>query len=315
MIEKNLPKLQKNILLKNFTTYKIGGPAKYFFVAKNKEDLLEALEFSKKNRLKIFILAGGSNVLVSDKGFNGLVIKMEIGGIEFLENKVSVGAGFLLSKFASETSKKGFPGFEWAIGIPGATVGGSVYGNAQAFGSRISDNIESVEAFDTKTLKFKKFSKKQCGFSLKKSLFKKNKNLTIISVEFNVQKGDEAKIKENSVKFLNYRRKNHPLNFPSAGSTFVNPEIKIRNKKILKNYPEIEEFNKLSAIPAGYLIEKAGLSGKKIGKAQISEKHSNFIINLGGAKAKDVLALIKLAQQKVKNIFGINLETEVQIIK
>lgn len=287
---------EKNVSLKEYTTFKVGGPAKYFFAAKNKEDLAGALELARQKKLDVFVFGGGSNLLMSDKGFKGLVVKIEISGMEFLDNKVAVGAGTCLSKFANAVSKNGFGGFEWAIGIPQATVGGAVYGNAQAFGFRISDNIESVEVFDKKTFKLKTFSKEQCKFTLKNSAFKKNKNLIVISVVFNLQKGNEAEIKENVAKFLRHRKQSHPLNFPSAGSVFVNPE------------------KKGQVTPAGFLIEKAGLKGKKIGNAQISEKHANFIINLGGAKAKDILALIRLAQKKVKENSKINLETEIQQI-
>jgi UDP-N-acetylmuramate dehydrogenase len=113
---------------------------------------------------------------------------------------------------------------------------------------------------------------------------------------------------------LNYRKNRHPISFPSAGSTFVNPEIKIKNKKLLKEFPELVEFNLKGTIPAGYLIQNCGIQGKKIGGAQISDKHANFIVNLGGAKSKDVLALMNLARKKVKEKFNINLETEIQLL-
>jgi UDP-N-acetylmuramate dehydrogenase len=287
---------EKNVSLKEYTTFKVGGPAKYFFVAKNKEDLARALGLAKQKKLNVFVFGGGSNLLVADKGFKGLVVKIGISGTEFLPDKAIVGAGTSLSKFANTASKNGFTGFEWAIGIPQATVGGAVYGNAQAFGFRISDNVESVEVFDKKTFKLKTLSKEQCKFSLKNSAFKKDKNLIVLSIVFDLKKGNEAEIKENVAKFLKHRKQSHPLNFPSAGSVFVNPE------------------KKGQVTPAGFLIEKAGLKGKKIGNAQISEKHANFIINLGGAKAKDILALIRLAQKKVKENSKINLETEIQQI-
>ncbi len=287
---------EKNVSLKEYTTFKVGGPAKYFFAAKNKDELVRALELAKQKKLEVFVFGGGSNLLISDKGFKGLVIKIGISGTEFLDNKVIVGAGTSLSKFANAAGKNGFTGFGWAIGIPQATVGGAVYGNAQAFGFRISDNIESIEVLDKKTLKLKTLSKEQCRFSLKNSAFKKNKNLIVLSIVFDLKKGNEAEIKENVAKFLKHRKQSHPLNFPSAGSVFVNPE------------------KKGQVTPAGFLIEKAGLKGKKIGNAQISEKHANFIINLGGAKAKDILALMRLAQKKVKENSKINLETEIQQI-
>lgn len=287
---------QKNVLLKNYTTYKIGGPAEYFFIAKTKDDLIKAIKTAKNFKSPIFVLGGGSNLLISDNGFNGLVIKMDISDIKFQENKAFVGAGVNLTKLAYLSADKGLSGLEWSAGIPGATVGGAIYGDAQAFGARISDIVKSVEALDIKTLKIKNLSKEQCQFSLKNSIFKKNKNLVIISVVLQFQEAEKEEVAQKIREYLHYRKTRHPMDIPSAGSVFVNPES---NK---------------GAIPAGYLIEKAGLMGKKIGNAQISEKHANFIINLGNAKAKDVLALIKLAQKKVKKIFGIKLEPEVQFL-
>ena len=304
---------QKNILLKDYTTYKIGGPAKYFFVAKNLEDLADAVKTAKKQKLKIFILGGGSNLLISDKGFNGLVIKIDIFDINFQGNKAFVGARASIAKLAHLSAEKGLSGLEWSAGIPGATIGGSIYGHAQAFGTKISGIVESVKALDLKTLKIKNFSNKQCQFSLKNSTFKKNKNLIIVSCVLNFKNSDKKIINEKINEFINYRKERHP-SLPSAGSTFVNPEKKITNKKLLIKYPELNDFNNKGIIPAGFMISKCGLAGKKIGGAQISEKHANFIVNLGEAKAKDVLALIKLAKQKVKKTFGISLEIEVQMV-
>jgi len=314
-ILQKLPKVQKNVLLKDYTTYKIGGPAKYFFVAKSKEDLMVALQEAKNFKLPVFILGGGSNLLVSDKGFKGFVIKIDILGAEFRGNVAFVGAGVSLTKLAYLSANEGLSGLEWAAGIPSGTIGGSIYGSAQAFGTKMADTVKEVEALDIKTFKVKKLSNRQCKFSLKNSIFKKNKNLVIISAVLELKKEDTDKIKHRIKEFIQYRKNGHPLNFPSAGSTFVNPQKKITNKNLLVKFPELNEYNKKGVIPAGYLIAKSGLAGRKIGKAQISEKHSNFIINLGGAKAKDVLGLISLAKKDVKNIFGIELEPEVQFIE
>ncbi|MFA6190611.1 MAG: UDP-N-acetylmuramate dehydrogenase [Candidatus Staskawiczbacteria bacterium] len=313
-LKKDLIGIEKNVSLKNYTTYKIGGPAKYFFVAKNKENLINAVKIAKALKLSVFIMGGGSNLLIADKGFNGLVIKIDITGVEFKDNKLFVGAGEKLAKLSYLTADQGLSGLEWAAGIPGAEIGGSIYGHAQAFGDKISDNIESVQVIDAKTLRFKNFTKKQCQFSLKNSSFKKNRNLIIVSAVLVFGSGEKEEIRNKIKEFLDYRRSKHPVIFPSAGSAFVNPEKKITNKKLLEKFPELKEFNIKGVIPAGYLINKSGLSGKKIGNAQISEKHSNFIINIGGAKAKDVLALINLAKKKVKNNFGISLEPEVQFV-
>lgn len=288
--------MKENVLLKNYTTYKIGGPAKYFFVAKTKEDLIYALKFAKEKKLTVFILGGGSNLLISEKGFKGLVIKMDISDVKLQENMVFAGAGADLAKLAYLSAEAGLSGLEWSAGIPGATVGGAIYGHAQAFGAKISDAVKEVHAINLKTLQYKKFTKKQCRFSLKNSIFKKTQKFVIISVILELQKKDIQEIKTQIKEFLEYRKNEHPINFPSAGSTFVNPAIKGK------------------IIPAGFLVARSGLSGKKVGDAQISEKHANFIINLGQAKSSDILALINMAKKAVKKKFKINLKTEVQLV-
>jgi UDP-N-acetylmuramate dehydrogenase len=290
-----LPGIQKDVLLKDYTTFKIGGPAGYFFIAKNKDDLINAIKISKRFKLPLFVMGGGSNLLVSDKGFKGLVIKIQFSGVEFQDNKVISGAGVGLTKLAHISADMDLAGFEWASGIPG-TVGGAVYGCAQAFGERISDSVVLVEALDIKSLKFKNFSKEQCQFTLKNSIFKKNKNLIITYVDLMLKKGNKKEIFKKIKENVKYRKKNHPIKFPSAGSVFINPE------------------SKNEVMRAGSLIEICGLKGKRVGGAEISKMHSNFIINLGGAKARDVLALINLAKKKVKKDLGINLETEIQFV-
>ncbi len=306
--------LKENILLKDYTTYKIGGPARYFFEANNLQALEDILKLAKEMRLPLFVLGGGSNILVSDKGFNGLVIKISILDKNIIDiNKIYAGAGATLKDLAYFSSEHGLSGLEWSAGIPEATIGGAIYGSAQAFGTKISSIVKEVQALDLKDYKIKKFTNKQCLFSLKNSIFKKQKNLIIISciLEFQQKNSDEIIKKIN--EFLDYRRLKHPA-LPSPGSAFVNPEIKIKNKNLLKKFPELENFNKVGIIPAGYLIAKSGLSGKIKGGAQISMQHSNFIVNMGNAKAKDVVFLLKLAHKKVNKIFGINLEPEVQFI-
>ena len=361
-IEKLLPRIQKNILLKNYTTFKIGGPARYFFVAESKEDLIKAIQMAKKLDLPFFILGGGSNLLVSDEGYKGLVIKIqntkypdfiedfpmksrtldEVGARQsrnkIQNTKIMAEAGTALGKLVSASVEKGLTGLEWAAGIPG-TIGGAIYGNAAAFGTSIGQLVESVEAFDSKSLKIKKFSKRQCRFSTKDNIFKRNKNqstkqsfvlgrahkimcsdLIILSAILKLKKGNKKptvhiqEIQNKIKEYLNYRKEKHP-DQPSAGSVFVNPQIKIKNRKLLKQFPQLKEFNKKGFIPAAWLIEKCGLKGKRIGNVKISEKHANFIVNLGNGRASDVLKLIKLIKNKVKKRFGIKLEEEIEYLK
>lgn len=245
--------IKKNILLAPYTTFKIGGKAKYFYEAKNREDLIKAIKWAKAAKgLPYFILGGGSNILISDKGFDGLVIKLSIGN-----------AGVLLSKLVDESIKAGLTGLEWAVGIPG-TVGGAVKGNASAFGVSMSDIVKSVKRYKD----------------------------IILSVELELKKGNRKKSQKLIQEYLEYRKKSQPMEFPSAGCIFKNPE---------------GDF-------AGRLIDQCGLKGTKIGKAMISKKHGNFIVNQGNAKAADVKKLIDLCKKKVKQKFGIELEEEIEYV-
>lgn len=269
---------EENISLKEYTTFKVGGNARYFYIAKNKEDLILAIKKAQESELPIFILGGGSNVLALDEGYNGLVIKFQTPKL-----------GDLVQSSAEDS----LTGLEWAVGIPG-TVGGAVYGNARAFGVNISDIIEEVEVLNKETLEVKTLSRDECGFSEKQSIFKKDKNLIILSVALKLEKGDEEEIRKKIKDNLNTRLGRQPLNYPSAGSIFI---------------------NKSGTEPSSVLIEKAGLKGIKIGGVEVSQKHAGFIINTGNATSADILELIEIIKKEVKSKFGIELETEIQILK
>ena len=284
-------KFQRNISLAKYTTFRIGGQAKYFFIAKTKKDLILAIQEAKRKKLPFFILGNGSNILISDKGFDGLVIKIQNSKFKILNSKIIAGAGVHLGKLVNESAVKRLSGLEWAIGIPG-TVGGAVYGNAGAFKKSMGDVVKEVEVYDTKNQEFKILKNKNCKFGYRDSIFKHNKNLIIVSATIKLKKGNKKEIKKKIKEYLNYKKKTQPLSFHSAGSIFKNS----------KNFSAAE------------LIERCNLKGKKIGKAKISEKHANFIINLGGAKAEDVIKLINLIKKSVKNKFGIILKEEIQYL-
>jgi len=304
--KKLLPGLKKNVSLKNYTTFKIGGPAKYFFETKNKKDLIKAILVAKSKKLPFFILGGGSNLLVSDEGFSGLVIKILFSKSYFLNSQISAEAGTILAELLSATLNTGLTGLEWAAGIPG-TVGGAIYGNAGAFKKSMKDITKTVTVLEIKNQKsnIKNLRNKDCKFCYRNSIFKQKKNLIILSATLQLKKGNKLKIEKRIKEYLNYRKETQPLNFPSAGSVFKNP----------KNFSagELGEEDKSSSLSfaAARLIEECGLKGKRIGNVKISEKHANFIVNLGGGKAKDVKKLINLAKKKVKEKSGITLEEEI----
>ena len=258
-----LQNIQKNVSLAPYITFKIGGPAKYFYEAKNSEDLIKAIKAAKKAGLPYFILGGGSNILVSDEGFDGLVIKLQATSYKLQATNIIADAGVLLSKLVSESVKAGLTGLEWAAGIPG-TVGGAVRGNASAFKGSISNIVKNVRNYED----------------------------IIFSVEIELKKGDREKSLKMIKEYLEHRKKNQPLEYPSAGCIFKNPAGQY----------------------AGYLIDQCGLKGEKIGGAMISKKHANFIINTGNAKAKGVKKLIDLCKEKVKEKFGIELKEEIEYL-
>jgi len=338
-IQKLLPGIQRNISLKNYTTFRIGGPVKYFFVAKNKEDLIKAIKVAKKlnpspfpkgDRVKLpfFILGGGSNLLVSDKGFNGLVIKTQNTKYKIRNTKIMAEAGVMLGELVNILAKAGMSGLEWAVGIPG-TTGGAIWGNAGAFNKSMKDVVKSVEALEVKNekCKVKNFKKRDCEFSYRDSIFKNNKNLIILSATLQMKRGDKKEIENKIKKNLEQRNKTQPLSFPSAGSVFKNPrgfsagELGEEDKssspatELLRSKSEGKEENEVFlAFAAARLIEECGLKGKKVGNVKISEIHSNFIVNLGRGTAKDVMRLIKIIKNKVKKKFGVVLEEEIQFL-
>jgi UDP-N-acetylmuramate dehydrogenase len=305
-------KIRENVLLRDYTTFKIGGPARYFFVAENKEDLKNAILWAKKKKLPFFILGGGSNVLFSDKGFNGLVIKMQNTQYKIRNTKIVAEAGVPLQKLVLETAKKGLSGLENLAGIPG-TLGGGIWGNAGAFGREIGDLVEEVKILQIANgkLQIVNFKKEDCKFGYRESIFKRKENWIILEAILRLKKGKKKEIEEKIKEILRLRKEKQPLEFPSAGSVFKNVPIEKVPKEIREKF---KEKIKDGFLPAGVLIEAVGLKGFQIGGAKISEKHANFIVNVGNAKASDVKELIEKIKKEVKKKFKIQLEEEIKLV-
>jgi len=281
--------IKENELLKNHSTFRIGGPAKYFVAVKSKEEILEAIKFAEEKKLPYFVFGNGSNILFRDEGYNGVAIKIRSTKSEIRNNVVIADAGVLLSEIIMKTVEAGLTGLEWGIGIPG-TVGGCVAGNCGAFGKSISESVKKIKTLD------KEYSKEECGFCYRDSKFKNypptggNKEI-ILEIELELKKSDKEKIREE-IKNNLMQRKNRIPSYPSIGCIFKNPK----------------------PLSAGKLIKECELKGIKIGDAQISETHTNFIVNLGNATAQDVLKLVKLCKQKVKEKFDVDLKEEIVIL-
>ncbi len=300
---------QQNISLSKYTSFKIGGNAKYFFIANNSDELSKAITDAQKKKMNYIVLGGGSIVLVSDSGFDGLVIINKNDGIDFQKEKVIAGSGTILMNLVHKSIEKGLTGLEWSVGIPG-TVGGAVRGNAGAYRGQMSDNISKVEVLrDGKIISL---DKKECEFGYRQSIFQTNTDL-ILSAKLQLQKGDRAESEKKIKELFEDRKNKQPLEYPSAGSVFKNVMIdhNINLDKLLNLPKEYLEYKK---IPAAWLIETLDIKGKTIGGAQISSKHANFIVNIGKATANDVIQLISYIKMLVRDKYGIELQEELEYI-
>jgi len=283
--------IEENVLLAPYTYFRIGGPAKYFAHITNEHDLRSAIIFARDNHLRFVVLSGGSNVLVSDEGYDGVVLHMESRDVRIADNMLSADAGVAMATLVREATERALTGIEWAIGIPGM-VGGSVRGNAGCFGGEIKDVLTQVRVFDTKTLEYKEFSREACAFDYRESVFKYHPEYIIVSATFQLSRGDKNTITETVRAYTRTRVTKQDIGERCAGCMFKNPANAF----------------------AGKLIEDAGLKGFSIGGAKVSMKHANFVVNEGSASARDVCAVVAHIQEKVKKDFGITLETEIQNI-
>ncbi len=312
-IKKELPLAQENIPLAQYTSFKIGGPARFFYEAGSAEEIIKAVKAAQKCNIPFFILGGGSNILVSDQGFEGLVVKTGNKNIEIKEGVIKAGAGAELKELVHFALENSLSGLEWAASVPGS-VGGAVRGNAAAFDGSMAECIKRVEVFDAQKLEKRFLNKKECRYHYKESLFKSNPGLIILGAEIELTPGDKQEIEKKMKDNLEYRRSNHPLQYGSAGCVFKNCLSKITDPELQKRFPLLEKFNEQGAIPAGYLIDRAGLRGVTRGGAEVSTQHANFIVNKKKATAQDLVFLINLVKEKVKQVFGVELEEEIQYL-
>ena len=298
LIEKSNLQIDKNKILYNeqmskHTTFKVGGPAEVFIKIDNIDDLKEILEFVNKNKIPLTVVGNGSNIVVLDSGIKGITICIKLEKTEVKENndgiEIVVGAGKKIAKLARECLEKEITGLEELSGIPG-TIGGAVKMNAGAHGKEMKDIVKKVKYIDYNG-NIKEFTKEEMKFGYRKSILKKEKYI-VLEVELILQKGNREEIKEKIDKYSKYRKEKQPIEFPSAGSTFKRGD------------------NFITAA----LIDQAGLKGYSIGGAEVSIKHSGFIINKGNAAAEDILNLAEYVEQEVYKKFGKKIELEIEVI-
>lgn len=287
----NVGEIKKNVSMKEHTTYKTGGIVRYMIYPTNINQLKTLLTFIQKNKIKYKVIGNGSNLIFTDDFYDGIIIKLDYMRDLHIEGKeITVGAGYSLMRLALKLSMAGYTGLEFASGIPG-TVGGAIYMNAGAYKSDMGYVIKKVKVL-TPDLEIKDIFNKDLDFHYRTSFFKKHDGYVILEGTFYLNYGN----KEDSLMMIKERKERRmatqPLEYPSAGSVFRNPE----------------------GDAAGRLIEEAGLKGLKVGGAMVSEKHANFIINTGGATSKDLKELIQIIKAKVKEKYDIELMEEQEYV-
>lgn len=288
--KKILGSVDTNVSLKEYTTFKIGGIADLFVCPNNLMELIHVLNILKENNIPYFLLGAGSNLLISDKGIRGAVIKLG-DGFDYAYAKddyILAGASVSLAKLATCAKDAELSGIEFASGIPGS-LGGALFMNAGAYESEMKDVVTEVSYIDSDAV-VKTISCSECDFGYRKSIFSSGGKI-VISAKLTLKKGSKDEISKTMRELNAKRKEKQPLEYPSAGSTFKRPEGHF----------------------AGALIEEAGLKGHTIGGAQVSEKHAGFIINTGNATASDVCKLIEHVKKTVYENSGVELEPEVKI--
>lgn len=287
----NIGRLEKDISIKKLTTYKVGGVASVLIYPKNERKLVLLLKLIKQYNLPYKIIGNGSNLIFSDKAYEGVLIKLtELNQIEIFENKIRVGAGYSLMKLSRVALKHSLTGLEFAAGIP-ATVGGAIFMNAGAYKSDMGYIVQSIRVL-TPDFKIIELENRELNFHYRTSFLKTHRDYICLEALIKLKKGDKILIDRVMRERLQRRIESQPLNYPSAGSVFRNPK---------------DQFS-------GELIEKAGLKGFQIGGAMVSDKHANFIINKGNATAQDVKDVIFYTKEKVKEKYDVDLLFEQEFV-
>lgn len=273
------------------TTFRTGGPARYFLVIETRKELAQVLAWLQEEALPWFLLGNGSNLLVGDRGYRGAILHLagEFLKTEIDEATIRCGAGAMLSAVSRSAMEAGLTGLEFASGIPG-TIGGAVRMNAGAYNGEIAGVTESVEVMEPDG-RCRVYNREEMAFGYRTSIVK-TKPCVVLSTVLKLQKGDRSEISATMQELSAKRREKQPLEYPSAGSVFKRPEGHF----------------------AGKLIEDAGLKGLCVGGAEVSPKHAGFIVNVGGATARDVLELIERIREKVYAMSGVTLECEIRTI-
>lgn len=312
--------------LSHILWYKLGGTTRYLLDCESEEDILKAIEFiHSKNISKVFFCGLGANLIFTDEYYDGAVVRIVRDTRSQIsqdsEGRVEAFAGEILDDVLVYSFEKGLTGLEWAGGLPG-TLGAGVRGNVGAFGGEIKDTLLDAKILELQdgSFEIKNLSNENLQFAYRSSIVKQSKNMIVLSARFGLRESSTDEVATaRSVYDRNkkYRADRHPLEYPNCGSVFKNINKKDEVEKVLAVYPDIQEKVQNDwhgKVSMGYLNHRLGFEGYRVGNAQVSDKHNNFIINLGGAKSSDVRTIITGIQQKFDETFGFQPEVEVEIV-
>jgi UDP-N-acetylmuramate dehydrogenase len=304
-------RIEQNVTLAPLTTFEIGGEARYFVDVASYDELVEALEWADSRGTTITILAGGSNVLVPDTGIDGLVIRITGTSHRWQNHTLIADAGCNMLSLIREGGEMGIGGWEKLAGIPG-TLGGAVRGNAGAFGPEIKDFVREVKALHLDTREKRVFTNEQCAFSYRDSFFKRNPKWIIYEVTLDLLPVDPAHSAAAASATIDERERRHLQNVRAAGSFFMNPTAPQNIVEMFEQEKQVK--SRESRVPAGWLIEKVGLKGHRVGGAIASNQHPNYIVNEHNASCQDVRNLAATIKQEVLNKFGVELHEEAALL-
>jgi len=294
------------------TNFRIGGPATWFVEVRTIEELQHAITAARDAGVGFFVFGGGSNMLVSDQGYDGLMIKIGMRSYEIQGNRVRAEAGVLSSALARATANRGLKGLEWAISLPG-TIGGAVRGNAGCHGGEVKDNLVQVEVL--RGGKIVELTNEELGFAYRESAIKHSDDI-VLAATFELQETEADELKSQLDHYLMERKRSQPFDAGSAGCMFKNYDIK-DDEELQRISEKVDlplEMSKSRRLSAGWLIDQLDLKGKQIGGAKISEVHGNFLVNTGEATADHVVQLIAFVKTRARDEYGILLEEEVKLV-
>lgn len=305
--------IQERVELGPKTTMQVGGIARYFTTVDSVEQLKGALAFARARQAPVLFLGGGSNVVIDDRGFDGLVVQLANRrySMDPGHYQIIAGAAVPVEELVTQSTEKSWAGLEWAGGLPG-TIGGAVRGNAGAFGGETKDSVVSVRAINPETGQARLFDTDACQFGYRTSFFKHN-SFIIWEIKLQLRAGNREELEATRDANIAYRKTYHPQE-PSVGSIFQNLYVRDLPDNFFVSYPQLQAKVRGEKIGAAALLEHVGMKGKQIGSALVSTQHANIIINPGGATARDIADLVAQMKAAVHGEFGIELREEPEFL-